>query len=65
MRTKLHSPWKIAALCLLALTLAVSGWILFDRTVDRSGWVERKGSYSYRDFHGRKVTGWQYIDGST
>ena len=51
------------ALCsILALMLA---WIIFDKTVDRSGWVEKDGVYSYRDFHGKKITGWLELDGNT
>ena len=46
------------------LTLMI-GWTIFDRTVDRSGWSLNDGLYSYRDFHGRKVSGWQQIDGCT
>lgn len=49
----------------IILTLMIA-WTIFDRTVDRSGWsLTEDGRYSYRDFHGRKVTGWQVLDGST
>lgn len=57
----------IVLLCVVALTL---GWIIFDATVDRSGWRETRGGYYYRDFHGHRVTGWldtndgrYYLDG--
>ena len=45
----------IVLLCVVALTL---GWIIFDATVDRSGWHEKDGRCYYRDFHGHRVTGW-------
>ena len=45
-----------------ALILGSFGaWKVYDATVDRSGW---DSSGSYRDFHGKPVTGWQEIDGS-
>ena len=50
---------------LLAVGLALigaAGWVWFDGNVDRSGWVLKDGVYSYRDFHGKKVTGWETID---
>ena len=57
----------IVLLCVVALTL---GWIIFDATVDRSGWHEKDGRCYYRDFHGHRVTGWldtndgrYYLDG--
>ena len=53
----------IILLSCLCILFAGLGWYLFDTNVDRSGWVEKEGIYSYRDFHGRKVTGWQDIDG--
>ncbi len=49
---------------LLCALLATVGWILYDNNVDRSGWEEKEGVQYYRDFHGRRVTGWQDIDGS-
>lgn len=52
--------------CVLGVILtALIGWTLFDRYVDRSGWVEEEGLYSYRDFHGKKITGWIDLDGNT
>lgn len=51
---------------LLALILALTiGWTVYDKTVDRSGWVEEDGVFSYKDFHGQLVTGWMEIDGNT
>lgn len=47
---------------LLVLMIAV---IVFDNTVDRSGWMEKDGTYSYRDFHGRKITGWLTLEDHT
>ena len=39
--------------------LGTAGWLWFDANVDRSGWVQAEdGSYSYRDFHGKEITGW-------
>jgi len=58
---------SLIILCsVLGVILALMiGWTIFDRTVDRSGWSLNEGLYSYRDFHGRKVTGWQEIEGNT
>lgn len=58
---------SLIILCsVLGIILALMiGWTVFDRTVDRSGWSLNDGLYSYRDFHGRKVSGWQEIDGGT
>ena len=50
-------------LCII-LTLTI-GWTVYDKTVDRSGWVEKNGITSYKDFHGNPVTGWMDIDGNT
>ena len=47
---------------LLAILLLILVWLIFDQTVDRSGWVEKDGLYSYRDFHGKKVTGWLELE---
>jgi len=47
------------------LLLLLTAVIAFDMTVDRSGWSEKDGLYSYRDFHGRKITGWLETDGNT
>ena len=52
-------------LCILLaiiLTLTI-GWTVYDKTVDRSGWVEKNGIIAYKDFHGQPVTGWMEIDG--
>ena len=47
-------------LILLGLSLlGTAGWLWYDGNVDRSGWEQlQDGGYSYRDFHGRPVTGW-------
>ena len=63
-KKQLQQLLKLCILLAVILTLAI-GWTIFDRTVDRSGWSEKDGLYSYRDFHGRKVTGWMSIDGNT
>lgn len=47
---------------ILTLTL---GWTVYDKTVDRSGWVEKDGLYAYKDFHGQKITGWLTLDENT
>ena len=53
----------IVLLCFLCVVLAGLGWYVVDTNWDRSGWVEKDGIYSYRDFHGRKITGWLEVDG--
>ena len=63
MRDKQHK--MLGDLCILLaviLTLTI-GWTVYDKTVDRSGWVEKNGIISYKDFHGQKVSGWMEIDG--
>ena len=55
-------------LCILLILaglgmIGAAGWIWFDGNVDRSGWVQKDGVYSYKDFHGKKVTGWETIEG--
>ena len=54
-------------LCILLgiiLTLT-TGWTIYDKTVDRSGWVEKEGIVSYKDFHGKLTVGWLELNGST
>lgn len=48
---------KVCIILGIVLLLLTAG-VIFDLNVDRSGWSEKDGSYSYRDFHGRKITGW-------
>ena len=57
----------IVVILVLALlgAAAVGGWILYDKNVDRSGWVEKDGVMQYRDFHGKPVSGWQTLEGKT
>ena len=55
-------------LCILLILaglgmIGAAGWVWFDGNVDRSGWVQKDGVYSYKDFHGKKVTGWETIEG--
>ena len=53
---------------LLVISLAVaalSGWLWYDSTVDRSGWVERDGVRFYRDFHAKPLSGWLRLEGET
>lgn len=55
----------ISALVLVLITgLAFGGWTWYDNNVDRSGWVETETAVYYKDFHGKKVSGWQEIDGN-
>lgn len=55
-----------AALIVLGLALiGTAGWLWYDGNVDRSGWVEKDGIYSYEDFHGKKVTGWLTLEDRT
>ena len=53
---------------LLVISLGVmglSGWLWYDSTVDRSGWVERDGIRYYRDFHADPVSGWLMLEENT
>ena len=50
-------------LLLLAGAVFYSAW-WYENNVDRSGWTVENGVYSYKDFYGDPVTGWQEIDGS-
>ena len=57
----------LKALCIILgilLTITI-GLVIFDQTVDRSGWRQTEAGYHYQDFHGRKITGWMELDGST
>ena len=65
MKTKRRNGLIITLVCLICICLASGGWYIYDRNVDRSGWVEKNGNYYYQDFHARKVTGWQTIGEST
>ncbi len=60
---------KIFAAVLIVLgigLLAAAGWMWFDANIDRSGWQRQEdGSYSYRDFHGKKITGWLELEDRT
>lgn len=58
MNEKRRTVLKTLAVILWIILALSVGWIIFDQTVDRSGWVEKDGQYSYRDFHGRKISGW-------
>ena len=42
--------------------LGTAGWLWYDNNVDRSGWIEENGIYSYADFHGKKITGWLTLE---
>lgn len=63
MEEKQQILWKKICISLgIILALMIAGMV-FDLNVDRSGWCEKDGSYSYRDFRGKKVTGWLEFDG--
>ena len=51
----------ILLVLLLTAGAGFGGWLWYDNNVDRSGWEEKEGIQYYRDFHGRRVTGWQDI----
>lgn len=65
MKEKKRAFLKTLAVILWIILALSVGWIVFDQTVDRSGWVEKDGQYSYRDFHGRKISGWLELDEKT
>ena len=54
-------------LILIGLSLlGTAGWLWYDGNVDRSGWeLWEDGSYSYRDFHGKPITGWLELEDRT
>ena len=58
MQTKTRKRLVIALIALLCAAVLGLGWIIFDATVDRSGWREAQDGWYYRDFHGHRVTGW-------
>ena len=58
MQTKTRKRLVIALIALLCAAVLGLGWIIFDATVDRSGWREARDGWYYRDFHGHRVTGW-------
>ena len=52
---------KIIAAVLLLFVItgaSIGGWLWYDSNVDRSGWVEKEGVWSYQDFHADPVSGW-------
>ncbi len=61
-RKKILIELCIVLAIILALTI---GWTVYDNTVDRSGWVEKDGSYAYQDFHGKEISGWLELDGNS
>lgn len=64
MQNKKKRALILVLILLVCAFVASLGWFLVDRFVDRSGWYQAEdGAYYYRDFHWRKVTGWQRIDG--
>lgn len=55
--------WPVILLLIISLgIMGASGWMWYDATVDRSGWVDRDGNRCYRDFHGKAVSGWLTLE---
>ena len=65
MKTKQRKTLVFLAAGLMCISLICGIWYFLLQNTDRSGWVEQRGVYYYRDEDGRKVTGWQEIDGNT
>lgn len=64
MKIRQKKATRLAIIALVCVIVAAVGWFIYDNTVDRSGWVIADGGATYyKDFHGRKVTGWQDIEG--
>ena len=63
MKIKEKIPLRVVIIGLVCVILAAVGWFIYDSNVDRSGWIIRPEGTYYRDFHARKVTGWQDIEG--
>lgn len=61
MSGKCNPRLRRALAWVLGLLVLILVWLVYDNTVDRSGWVSKNGNYYYRDFHGKKCTGWQDI----
>ncbi len=58
--------WLIDLCIVLGIILALTiGWTVYDKTVDRSGWIQKDGAYAYKDFHGNKITGWLTLEEDT
>ena len=64
MKTKNRLLLPAFLIFLVIVGACVGGWLWYDSNVDRSGWAIENGIYSYKDFYGDPVTGWQKIDGS-
>lgn len=56
---------RIIAVLLVLGMLACGGWYWYDNNVDRSGWKVQGSQTQYLDFHGKPITGWLTLDGST
>lgn len=63
MKTKQQRLVTILAVAVALILLGISGWLVYDNTIDRSGWQEKDGIRFYRDFHADPVTGWWDIAG--
>lgn len=64
MRTFIKILLSVFLALLLLAGATLYGFYWYDNNVDRSGWSVENGIYSYLDFYGDPVTGWQKIDGS-
>jgi len=65
MRTFIKILLTVFLVLFLLAAAVLYGVYWYDNNVDRSGWSLNNGLYSYSDFYGDPVTGWQEIDGST
>lgn len=63
MKTKQQRLVTILAVVVALALLGFSGWLVYDNTVDRSGWREKDGVRFYQDFHADPVVGWWDIGG--
>lgn len=64
MRTFIKILLSVFLVLLLLAAATLYGFYWYENNVDRSGWAIENGIYSYKDFYGDPVTGWQKIDGS-
>lgn len=58
MKTKRRRFLPILCITLAVIGAGVLGWLWFDANVDRGGWALKDGFYCYKDFHGKRITGW-------
>lgn len=63
MKTKNQRLITVLAVIVALVLMGISIWLVYDNTVDRSGWQEKDGIRFYQDFHGDPVQGWWDLDG--